>query len=341
MLFIIWPSKFISLHSTMLLLYLMNIFERTPDKPTLHSTVLLLYLSHSCVLHYFNRLYIPLCFYYIRDTTLSLTLPTSLHSTMLLLYLPSEEGLFVIYYPLHSTMLLLYLKDGYRITTNKILYIPLCFYYITDGSTTTYTVTNFTFHYASTISVWWYNGNWYYADFTFHYASTISKFEHTERTHGNIFTFHYASTISKDIMIDYIFQYCFTFHYASTISVFRPTRFRRVTTLYIPLCFYYIRVEGSNKVYWFNFTFHYASTISCWINDIYLENILYIPLCFYYIYFHSSSFTFFPPLHSTMLLLYPVPVFPFYFLQYRYTFCLPPFLVDFFSKIIHLSLYKV
>ena len=37
-------------------------------------------------------------------------------------------------------------------------------------------------------------------------------------------------------------------------------------------------------------------------------------------------------LHSTMLLLYPVPVFPFYFLQYKYTFCLPHFL--------HISLLK-
>lgn len=37
-------------------------------------------------------------------------------------------------------------------------------------------------------------------------------------------------------------------------------------------------------------------------------------------------------LHSTMLLLYPVPLFPFYFLQYKYTFCLPHFL--------HISLLK-
>ena len=81
--------------------------------------------------------------------------------------------------------------------------------------------------------------------------------------------------------------------------------------IYIPLCFYFIlRKEYQNAVLEL-FTFHYASTLS----DAYSGTI------------NRNSY-----LHSTMLLLYPVPLFPFYFLQYKYTFCLPHFL--------HISLLK-
>ena len=113
----------------------------------------------------------------------------------------------------------------------------------------------------------------------------------------------------------------FTFHYASTISDNFPNFMKYIVYLYIPLCFYYIGIYSKRPWAFTHFTFHYASTIS-WSGHHLCGSLhtLYIPLCFYYI----------PLLFS-----------PFYFLQYRYTFCLPPFLIDFFSKIIHLSLYKV
>ena len=134
----------------------------------------------------------------------------------------------------------------------------------------------------------------------------------------------------------------FTFHYASTISLVQNTPATNIIDLYIPLCFYYIALPHSalllSNVLYIPLCFYY---ILFRLSEFTWSSFLYIPLCFYYIAYAPVMRATPTSLHSTMLLLYPVPVFPFYFLQYRYTFCLPPFLVDFFSKIIHLSLYKV
>ena len=138
-------------------------------------------------------------------------------------------------------------------------------------------------------------------------------------------------------------KWLFTFHYASTISSSAENIRRLIQALYIPLCFYYIaKIEDKFSNLYTSFTFHYASTISALDYN-------YFRIHSFFTFHYASTISKSPlsaickslTLHSTMLLLYPVPVFPFYFLQYRYTFCLPPFLVDFFSKIIHLSLYKV
>ena len=138
-------------------------------------------------------------------------------------------------------------------------------------------------------------------------------------------------------------KWLFTFHYASTISSSAENIPRLIQALYIPLCFYYIaKIEDKFSNLYTSFTFHYASTISALDYN-------YFRIHSFFTFHYASTISKSPlsaickalTLHSTMLLLYPVPVFPFYFLQYRYTFCLPPFLVDFFSKIIHLSLYKV
>ena len=90
--------------------------------------------------------------------------------------------------------------------------------------------------------------------------------------------------------------------------------------IYIPLCFYFIGICVWLSGTCCRFTFHYASTLSHparWLRKKWLY------------------------LHSTMLLLYPAPLFPFYFLQYRYTFCLPPFFIEQISKIFLLPLYKI
>ena len=127
----------------------------------------------------------------------------------------------------------------------------------------------------------------------------------------------------------------FTFHYASTISPLCTARGLKCLILYIPLCFYYY-IETLSKVLFSansftfhyastiswswpilctrssDFTFHYASTISVCFNSQALCNIrLYIPLCFYYILPPGwSDSCWLPPLHSTMLLLYPNPATP-------------------------------
>ena len=138
----------------------------------------------------------------------------------------------------------------------------------------------------------------------------------------------------------------------------------RIKTLYIPLCFYYIFIKIPDFLLFLPLHstmlllyLHILIAVKCMYPALHSTMLLlypvqkkatlfliclYIPLCFYYIVrFSVCMGSLLHTLHSTMLLLYPVTVFPFYFLQYRYTFCLPPFLIDFFSKIIHLSLYKV
>ena len=213
-------------------------------------------------------IYIPLCFYFIRSSyhcpshlihlhsTMLLLYrrnhkvigycEINLHSTMLLLYQFDGEELVISYTDLHSTMLLLYPSSNTASSNPSSIYIPLCFYFIVKQSQIEVKIIQFTFHYASTLSVLNLFQPGFFLQFTFHYASTLS--------------------VPTDL-----------FHKSAFL-------------IYIPLCFYFI-------------------------HDL-VEDVAYLD----------------KDLHSTMLLLYPVPVFPFYFLQYKYTFCLPHFL--------HISLLK-
>ena len=98
-----------NLHSTMLLLYLFWIVWNVPLGRHLHSTMLLLYPAGNDGFTVFTFIYIPLCFYFIRNRNLLFpAIRTDLHSTMLLLY----PHIFVVFvHPLN-------------------IYIPLCFYFI-------------------------------------------------------------------------------------------------------------------------------------------------------------------------------------------------------------------
>ena len=152
----------------------------------------------------------------------------------------------------------------------------------------------------------------------------------------------------------------------STMLLLYLSRIRSTQVLwniYIPLCFYFIGLQRWLQKCFTKFTFHYASTLSqgyfqprpvrpnlhstmlllyrFWIWFIWCNLPIYIPLCFYFIlciHLHCRNLSY---LHSTMLLLYPVPLFPFYFLQYGDTFCLPPFCIALLSKIFLLPLYKI
>ena len=57
------------------------------------------------------------------------------------------------------------------------------------------------------------------------------------------FTFHYASTISTSLLVYAPFPLYFTFHYASTISFYPSRNSGVLLSLYIPLCFYYILIS--------------------------------------------------------------------------------------------------
>ena len=119
------------LHSTMLLLYQRWLRASLYRIQHLHSTMLLLYpyrvVCPECVSH----IYIPLCFYFIRD--FQSRFPCDLiylHSTMLLLYLLRFRLSTACSSNLHSTMLLLYRSRCSLCVDRKDIYIPLCFYFI-------------------------------------------------------------------------------------------------------------------------------------------------------------------------------------------------------------------
>ncbi len=107
-----------------------------------------------------------------------------------------------------------------------------------------------------------------------------------------------------DAQPDSISSIKFTFHYVSIISRRRSFPMPIVSTIYIPLCFYYFSCNGSDVLLSVQFTFHYVSIISImnrgdWDRFKHLHSIMfllfpepiveatvnifiYIPLCFYY-----------------------------------------------------------
>ena len=177
-----------------------------------------------------------------------------------------------------------------------LIYIPRCFYFIICVMIGGLTASQFTFHYASTLS--WesydpFTGVWeIYIPLCFYFMGK----DHGRAVSEDKFTFHYASTLCiKTGCI--ILITAFTFHYASTLSDTdltpeqitelnlhstmlllyrrRKAALRDTMNIYIPLCFYFIAGQSST-----------GSWIRC----------IYIPLCFYFIcaagYNHRENRTF-------------------------------------------------
>ena len=162
-----------------------------------------------------------------------------LHSTMLLLYRTVTEYIGMPKTDLHSTMLLLYRYDP----SHHIRHIQ------------------FTFHYASTLSVAPQPIQVLFSSFTFHYASTLSQ--STERLrHGyHIYIplcFYFIKCVYHfcGFLDDIYIPLCFYF------IAGRTTLRSAVHGIYIPLCFYFINEEITKTVREYEFTFHYASTLS-------------------------------------------------------------------------------
>ena len=145
---------------------------------------------------------------------------------------------------LHSTMLLLYRYPIRSGSCCKKLYIPLCFYYIGTSVRNPLSFSNL------------------YIPLCFYYITRQQKGQqryilslHSTMlllypiclkiwTMSNTFTFHYASTISKADSAQKKASASFTFHYASTISGNPRFASASLLYLYIPLCFYYIRLAA-------------------------------------------------------------------------------------------------
>ena len=100
-------------------------------------------------------------------------------------------------YHLHSTMLLLYQGDRRLHGASVLIYIPLCFYFIRSAQPFSLFHLQFTFHYASTLSVPSSMMPVSKSKFTFHYASTLSGGSAGRHCRDDVFTFHYASTLSR------------------------------------------------------------------------------------------------------------------------------------------------
>ena len=141
------------LHSTMLLLYRWSRRWKRLNLQNLHSTMLLLYRDWGWfsvlvykwfTFHYASTLsildtiktryavyiYIPLCFYFIKEAGCTAAEISHLHSTMLLLYLPFRMYGKIfndIYIPLCFYFIRVLKPDGVLIFK---IYIPLCFYFI-------------------------------------------------------------------------------------------------------------------------------------------------------------------------------------------------------------------
>ena len=166
------------------------------------------------------------------------------------------------------------------------------------------------------------------SQFTFHYASTLSTITAAEDIVTPEFTFHYASTLSGTVPEDRERDCEFTFHYASTLSAIAELKTVMEKNLHSTMLLLYLwswwRMWKKSS----RFTFHYASTLSRCIRlrlhrDIYLHStmlllyqeifrppdcrsVIYIPLCFYFIWTGIPDILFTDcHLHSTMLLLYP------------------------------------
>ncbi len=139
----------------------------------LHSTMFLLI---QCTLFFLinpNLIYIPLCFYLYCCSVLWQHFCQYIYIPLCFyLYRARTNEYCHLLYNLHSTMFLL----------------------IPNESTSTFTVTKFTFHYVSTYTFYIRSACRCMAAFTFHYVSTYTEFCNLYIARPFRFTFHYVST---------------------------------------------------------------------------------------------------------------------------------------------------
>ena len=187
---------------------------------------------------------------------------------MLLLYPPTAPAIPRHPINLHSTMLLLYPSVNFSPFSEISIYIPLCFYFISDPVAPAYTEGNMHLH--STLLLLYPDG-WHKRTplhSNLHSTMLLLYQEHVDyKRLIEKFTFHYASTLSdcivfkNHICIIYI-PLCFYFIGKTAWGMCRSP-----ASIYIPLCFYFI---GQRRVYRNR------------------QSDIYIPLCFYFIPFLFS-----------------------------------------------------
>ena len=159
-------------------------------------------------------------------------------------------------------MLLLYPWGGMTWRKNIFIYIPLCFYFIGNRHPLWPGWTQFTFHYASTLSDHFQQKPIYDNTFTFHYASTLSKRRPPPATVIEpiyiplCFYFILFDSCSTSFLMIYLHSIMLLLY----LTVWSLMRLE--LQIYIPLCFYFISIEEFHFSEESLFTFHYASTLS-------------------------------------------------------------------------------
>ena len=206
-----------------------------------------------------------------------------LHSTMLLLYPGSNHRISWMHLHLHSTMLLLYLNGFTGITPAFLIYIPLCFYFISGCALSSRPYAPFTFHYASTLSKWLYRNHARLLDL----HSTMLLLYLRLRA-------FISSLCSIYIPLCFYFIFCIADMILSHILIYIPLCFYFIYVysdyavllllIYIPLCFYFILSAPSRKQ---SRSLNLHSTMLLlypYTPGVYANlNWIYIPLCFYFI----------------------------------------------------------
>ena len=273
-----------ALHSTMLLLYrkirLGCAFIMTP----LHSTMLLLYPSPDQKNMVDLLLYIPLCFYYIGKDKIHTPFCSGLYIPLCFYYicilLSIGEDKTWLYIPL----CFYYIEEAKEKEPEQPeLYIPLCFYYIgpvdVGAMQMSFLYIPLCFYYISCCSC----SSVIPEIFTFHYASTISIF----RNSGRFRTFPLHSTM----LLLYQNAYCwlaviyhsFTFHYASTISMLVDIVITYTPSLHSTMLLLYLCCSASLRACTASLHSTMLLLYPCAEPDWPDKSSLYIPLCFYYI----------------------------------------------------------
>ena len=191
-----------------------------------------------------------------------------LHSTMLLLYRNRSRLNALDHLHLHSTMLLLYRCLGLLCQTWIVIYIPLCFYFISCSTILALIYSVFTFHYASTLSA----ARSFPAGGRCHLHSTMLLL--------------YLETMKaskKDVILNLHSTMLLLYLQAGPICIL-------LINIYIPLCFYFIVFKiyapSPNVPIYIPLCFYFIVTCSTNCSVILF---IYIPLCFYFICAHSQS----------------------------------------------------
>ena len=138
----------------MLLLYLSLRSDHHSPATHLHSTMLLLYPDGKKPYWYSGRIYIPLCFYFIRRHKLISSIAEHIYIPLCFYFIHICCSFSILNLNLHSTMLLLYLRQSIASTRRiKNLHSTMLLLYPMRSRSATSIIHSFTFHYASTLSL--------------------------------------------------------------------------------------------------------------------------------------------------------------------------------------------